>query len=91
MRPGEMGGWEMMPWTGMFFGPVMMILFIAVIVTVIVLLVRWLGGPPHNHGGDSGQRPRANRPDALEILRERFARGEIDEEEYRKRKRLLEE
>ena len=36
-------------WHGWFFGPIMMIVFIAVAVVVVVLLVRWLGGP--GHGG----------------------------------------
>jgi putative membrane protein len=31
----------------MIFGPIMMIVFIAVAVVVVVLLVRWLGGPGH--------------------------------------------
>lgn len=37
-------------WNGgswMFFGPLMMIVFIAAIVAVVVLVVRWLGGPGH--------------------------------------------
>ena len=34
-------------WHGWFFGPIMMIVFIAVAVVVVVLLVRWLGGPSH--------------------------------------------
>ena len=31
-------------WYGWIFGPVMMILFLAIAVTVVVLIVRWLGG-----------------------------------------------
>ncbi len=31
-----------------------------------------------------------NQPDALDILRDRFAKGEIDEEEFQKRKSTLE-
>jgi putative membrane protein len=58
------GGWYGM----MFLGPVMMLLFIA---AVVVLAVRWLGGT-------GGAAPRASQSRALEILKERFARGEID-------------
>ncbi len=66
----------------MFFGPVMMIIFIALIVMIAVFLVRWLGG----HG--SGSRA-SSEGKALEILKERFARGEIDKEEFEERRRML--
>ncbi len=76
-----MGNWE---WGGMIFAPIMMIVFIAVAVVVVVLLVRWLGGPGqgvvlHNPPGTS----------PLDILKKRFAKGEIDREEFEERKRLL--
>ena len=73
-------------WYGIIFGPLFMILFLAVLVAVVVLLVRWLGGPwqgaypPH-------QLPPARTP--LEILKERFARGEIDKAEFENRRRVL--
>lgn len=69
------GGW-------MFFGPLMMIVFIALIVFFVILLVRWLGD--HRNGGRTTSEARA-----LEILKERFARGEIDKEEYEERCRIL--
>lgn len=71
-------------WYGMFFGPIFMIIFIAVIVVVVVLLVRWLGGLPH---GISSSTASAKEP--LDILKERFARGEIDKEEYEERRKVL--
>ncbi len=68
----------------MFFGPMMMIVFIAVIVIVVVLIVRWLGGS--GHGGapypPPGKTPR-------DILKERFAKGEIDTEEFEECRRTL--
>ncbi len=64
------------------FGPIMMILFIAVIVAVVVLIVRWLGG---TGGGGAGARPKV----ALDILEERFARGEIDKDEFEARRQAL--
>ncbi len=67
---------------GWIFGPIMMILFIAAIVAVVVLIVRWLGGAG---GGGAGARPRA----AQNILEERFARGEIDKEEFEQRRQAL--
>lgn len=83
-RPGYWhyaGDWG---WGHMIFGSVMMLLFWGVIIVGIVLVVRWLSSGP-SHGTASA--PAKNRP--LEILQERFARGEIDEAEYEKRKRLL--
>lgn len=67
-------------WSGMIFGPLMMILFLALPVAAVVLLIRWLGG---SRGSASpGQTP-------LDILRERYARGEIDKEEFEERRRTL--
>ncbi len=71
-------------WAHWIFGPVMMILFIAVIVAVVVLVVRWLGGTG-DAGGGAGARPKA----AQDILEERFARGEIDKEEFEQRRQAL--
>ena len=66
----------------MFLGPLMMIAFIAAIVVVVVLLVRWLGDHrPSAHVSSENR--------AADILKERFARGEIDKEEYEERRRIL--
>lgn len=75
--------WDGAGWW-MFLGPLWMILVFGALIAGIVLLVRWLGSP---HGGGSSQAPN-NR--ALDILKERFARGEIDKEEFEERRRLLE-
>lgn len=72
------GGW----W--MFLGPLWMIVILGVLIAGVVLLVRWLGS---SHAGGSGQAPRST---ALDILKERFARGEIDKEEFEERRRFLE-
>ena len=74
------GGW------GMMFGPLMMIVFIAVIVIVIVLIIRWLGGAVLTN---SASPPRPAEKTALDILKERFARGEIDKDEFEEKRRLL--
>ena len=52
-------------------------------IVLIVLAVRWLGGLPHE-----SRRP-PERSSARAILEERFARGEIDKEEFEERQRLL--
>ncbi|MEF8834097.1 MAG: SHOCT domain-containing protein [Halofilum sp. (in: g-proteobacteria)] len=81
------GGWNHpgMMWNGgWFMGPLMMLLFLVIVVAVVVLAVRWLGGDV----GTDSQRPSSS---ARKILEERFSRGEIDEEEFRKRKQALDE
>ncbi len=71
---------------GMIFGPIVMILVLVAIIAAVVLIVRWLGGPwqhPATPHYASPARP------SLDILKERFARGEIDKEEYEERRRVL--
>ena len=60
------------------------LLIILGVIALVVGLVR-AGGP--RGGGDM----RGRRSSAREILDERFARGEIDEQEYRARRRELDE
>lgn len=72
------------PWDGGWWGFGMglgMLLFLALIVVGIVLLVRSTVTPPE---------PRREGKTALDILDERFARGEIDRQEYEERRALLE-
>ena len=79
-HPHMMGEWG---WGGMFLGPLFGILFIAAIAVAIVLVIRAVGG-----GVEVGK-TRSGGGTALEILDERFARGEIDIQEYEDRKRVL--
>jgi putative membrane protein len=73
------------PWHTWFFGPLMMIASVFVVVLIAVLLFRWLGG------GQVGIRHDGHRKSPVDILKERFARGEIDKEEFEERRRILEE
>ena len=72
-------------WGGMAFGFLMMIAFVAAIVVVVVLVMRALGG------GGRGGSARTTQPGKtpLDILEERFARGEIDAQEFEERRRVL--
>ncbi|MDH3668388.1 MAG: SHOCT domain-containing protein [Paracoccaceae bacterium] len=72
-------------WHGWFLGPLMMIFWLAVMVGAVVLILRWLGIT-----GQAGPRHKASGTDALDILRERFAKGEIDKAEFEERRALLE-
>jgi putative membrane protein len=72
-------------WGGAAWGwfALMHLLWWALVIIGIIALVRWgtSGGARH------GRQVHENR--ALEILRERYARGEIDKEEFEERKRIL--
>ena len=70
----------------MFFGPLFMILILAATIAVIVLLVRWLSGSPQGPMFGN-QLPQARAP--LDILKERFAKGEINKDEFEERRRVL--
>ncbi len=80
-----MMGWWGGGWYGMILGPLFMILWIAILVAVVVMVVRWLGGP--RQGTYPPYQSDTRTP--LEILRERFARGEIDKAEFEDRRRVL--
>lgn len=71
-------------WFGMIFGPIFMILVLALVIAVAVLIIRWLGGPWHS-SHTTHQQSRT----PLDILKERFARGEIDKEEYEDKRRAI--
>lgn len=72
-------------WYGMTLGPLLMLVVLAVAIALVVLLVRWLAGPWH--GAPLLHPPVGRTP--LDILKERFARGEIDGSEYEERRRVL--
>jgi putative membrane protein len=70
------GGW------GMGFGILFMLLFWGLIILGIVALIRWLltQSSPKRRAGDKT---------ALEIVQERYARGEIERDEYEQKMRDL--
>jgi putative membrane protein len=76
------GWWDgvSVPWYGMILGPIMMITFFVLVVVIIAWVLRVLG-----LGWQS--RPPENTP--LDTLKHRFARGEIDRNEYEERKKVL--
>ena len=87
---GERYGYgpSMMGWGGgygMFFGPLFMILTLIVVIAAIVLLVQWLSGG----SWQGAQKPTGPAP--LDILKARFARGEIDQKEFEDRRKVLAE
>jgi putative membrane protein len=77
MDGGMMNG--MMGW--MFIWPLVGLVLIAALVVLSILLVRrfW------NRVGE-----RSPKDSALDVLRDRFARGELDREEFESRRQVLE-
>lgn len=75
------GGWDSGAWIAMAF---MMVVFWGAVVTAIVFAVR---GWHHEPAGSGAGAPAAR--DAQRILDERFARGEIDADEYQRRRDVL--
>ena len=69
-------------WAGWFAMATMMVVFWGAIIAVVVLLVR-------GRSADRAVHPASPRPSAMEILDERFAKGEIDREEYDDRRAVL--
>lgn len=73
-------GWHTMTgsgwgWAGM---TVMMLFWLVVLALLVYLVVRAFSGPSRTSSTNVGEQDRA-----LDVLRERFAHGEISEEEYR--------
>lgn len=78
-----LGRYDHMMWGGYgFFGGFMMLLFWGLVIAAIFVVVKWLSD--NLTGSHRGKR------DAMDILRERFAAGEIEEEEFERRKKALE-
>ena len=79
MGPGMMGSWGM-GW----FGGIFMIVFWILLLVGLVFVIRWLIQTTGKKGnnGQHGSR-------AMEILKERYARGEIDRTQFEAMKRDL--
>jgi putative membrane protein len=79
MGPGMMGGWGM-GWIGMIF----MLVFWVLVIVGLVFLIKWL-----IQTTSSGKTDGLKGPKAIDILKERYARGEISKEEFENMKQDL--
>ena len=79
MGPGMMGNWGM-GWFGMIF----MVIFWALLIVGLVFLIKWL-----IQTTSSGKAAEQTGSRAVEILKERYARGEIDKTEFESKKKDL--
>ncbi len=85
MGPGMMGSWGMgwgMGWPGMIF----MWIFWLLLIVGVIFLIKWL---VQSTRGSHPDRSGDNRATALDILAQRYARGEIDREEFEQKKKDL--
>ncbi|MDQ3964735.1 MAG: c-type cytochrome [Actinomycetota bacterium] len=83
-REGMMGGsMDGMMGGGMLVGMIVFLLLIGAVVAAAVLAVRKFG----RGSGGNGSR----HDDPLSILKERYARGEVDHEEFEERRRVLQQ
>jgi putative membrane protein len=82
------GGWSGEDWVLMSVG---MLVFWTLVVAGVVWLVRVLRAPVSRSapGEDEQTRPAPDSPHARAILDERYSRGEIDDEQYRTHRDLL--
>ncbi|GAA2244023.1 MULTISPECIES: SHOCT domain-containing protein [Kitasatospora] len=84
------GGWG---WGGWLVMLVMMVLLWALVIAGVIALVHYLTGIRHGRqpGPPPPGEPERGHRRAEELLAERFARGEIDGDEYKRRLTLLRE
>jgi putative membrane protein len=81
------GSWEMGPgmmsWGMGWFSPIIMLIFSIVVIAAIFFLIRWLVRSTRESS------PLKTDNSALDILEKRYARGEINKEEYEEKKKDL--
>ena len=63
------------------FGGIFSILWFILLVVIVVAIIRWIAGKPMHWRG--------NEKTALDILKERYAKGEIDKKEFEEKKNDL--
>jgi putative membrane protein len=86
-QSGQYGGWRMGPgmmgsnWGMGWFGMIFMLAFWVLVIIALIFLVKWL---IQATSGKKAAPTSSNR--GLEILKERYARGEIDKAEFDSKK-----
>jgi putative membrane protein len=83
---GMMGGWGGYGGYGYGYGPFGMIIWIVVLITVVALVV-WLVRSLAGGGMQNMHHLPPRRSSGLDVLEERYARGEINRDEYLQKKK----
>jgi putative membrane protein len=84
-------GWHG-PYAGLFLAPFVLLLALIGFVTVIMILVRLFSFSGHRHWRGyygPGSRGQWSGRSAIDIVEERYARGEIDKSEFEEKRKLL--
>ena len=76
---GELSGFG---WSGMLFGGLITLLFWGGFLALIFVAVKSFAQPKYNQGGSYSTGAYSSSDKALEVLKERYARGEITKGEY---------
>ena len=64
------------------FGGLFSLLWFVLMVVIVVAIVRWVAGGRHRHW-------MYNEKTAIDVLKERYAKGEIDKKEFEEKRRDL--
>lgn len=67
--------------SGMWGGWIFMTIFWVIGITLFILFIKWIV--------DQGKRERSHDKSPLDVLKERYARGEIDKKEFEEKKKDL--
>ncbi|MGD9976248.1 MAG: SHOCT domain-containing protein [Desulfatirhabdiaceae bacterium] len=84
-RNWHMGRWMMGDWGMGWFGMIMMLLFWVLVIAGIVVLIRWLV----QNTGNRSRSSVGTDSKAMDILKERFAKGEITRDEFESMKKEI--
>lgn len=89
INPGHMWGYGWGGWGGMLVGGLLMLLFWAAVIALAFVAIRAILRSDRSRDSNPSVPARSNT--SLEILKDRYARGEITREEYLNIRRDLEE
>jgi putative membrane protein len=78
----HMGSWIMDGWGMGWFGGILMVIIAVLVIIGAVYLIKWIANSSRNQSRPESRQAAS----ALDILKERYARGEIDKQEFETQK-----
>ena len=76
-------------WGGWLFMLIFLLLLVALVIGIVLVVLRSTGGLRSSTGAGTSAAGSMASSTAQQVLDERYARGEIDEEEYLRRRSVL--